>query len=146
MFQLSLCALGVVGQVLGPPGSASRAADVVAVLEALVRTVAAEECAGTVCYVSVDGKAPRKRFLDRLANVPHVRPMPANGLAPEERGWARVIDLSGVRFRSANRAEANAYVSDLAGTPFDTDSCRYHFVRGASGWELQPKETMCVVT
>ena len=146
MFGLSLYALSVAGQVLGPPGSASRSADVVAVLEALVRTVGAKHCGGTVCYVSVDGKGPGKRFLERLADVPHVRPMPESGLPPADPGGARAIDLSSVQFRSANRAEADASVSeDLAGTLLATDSCRYHFARGARGWALQVKETICLV-
>jgi hypothetical protein len=142
---LSLCALGVAGQALGPPGSASRSADVVAVLEVLVRTMAAEHCGGRVCYVSVDGKVPRSRFLKRLADVPHVRPLPARGVPPGERDGATFIDLSSVRFRSGNRAEASGSVADdLAGTLLATESCRYHFIRGASGWEVQPKETMCL--
>ena len=144
MFGLTLCALGVAGQVLGPPGSASRSADVVAVLEALVRSIAAEHCVGTVCYVSVDGKVPSRRFLERLADVPYVRPLPASGLPPQREG-ARFIDLSSVQFRSGNRAEADGSVSDdLAGTLLATESCRYHFIRGVSGWELQPKATMCL--
>ena len=145
MLGLSLCALGVVGQVLGPPGSASRSADVVAVLEALVRTMAVEHCDGTVCYVSVDGKVPGRRFLERLADVPHVRPLPPSGPPLGEREGATFIDLSSVRFRSANRAEVDGSVSgDLAGTLLATESCRYHFLRRASGWEVQPKETMCL--
>jgi len=146
VLSLSLCALGVAGQILGPPGSTSRSAAVVAVLEALVRSVAAEWCGGGVCYVSVDGKPPGKRLRERLNDVAHVRPLPASGPPGGERGGARVINVSGVRFRSENRAEADASVTDLAGTPFDSDSsCRYQFLRGASGWELQPKQTMCVV-
>jgi hypothetical protein len=141
---LSFCVLGVAGQVLGPPGSASRSADVVAVLELLVRTMA-EHCGGTVCYVSVDGKTPRRQFLERLVDVPHVRPLPAGGVPPGEREGATFIDLSSVRFRSGNRAEADGSVAnDLAGTLLATESCRYHFIRSASGWELQPKETMCL--
>jgi hypothetical protein len=142
---LSLCALGVAGQVLAPPGSASRSADVVAVLEALVRTMAAENCDGTVCYVSVDGKVPGRRFLERLADVPHVRPLPASGPPLGEGEGATFIDLSSVRFRSATRAEASGSVSgNIAGTLLASESCLYHFLRGASGWILLPKETMCI--
>jgi len=142
---LSLYALGLVGQVLAPPGSASRSADVVAVLEALVRTVAAEACVATVCYVSVDGRAPRTGVVERLAHVPNVRPLPAGGLPSGERGGATVIDLSSVTFRSATRAEADATVSgDLAGTLLASESCRYHFTLRATGWELQPKKTLCL--
>jgi hypothetical protein len=146
VFGLSLYALGLAGQVLGPPGSASRSADVVAVLETLVRTVAAENCGDQVCYVSVDGKVPSRRFLERLANVPHVLPIPPSRLPPGERQGARFIDLSSVHFQSANSAEASASVSeDLAGTILATDSCRYRFVRSAGGWELQPNKTICLV-
>ena len=105
--------------------------------------MAAEHCGGTVCYVSVDGKMPRRQFAERLAEVPNVRPLPEKGVPPGERERATFVNLSSVRFRSANRAEANGSVAnDLAGTLLATESCRYHFMRRANGWELQPKETI----
>jgi hypothetical protein len=148
MLGVTLLALAVAGQSLGPPGSATRSADVAAVLETLLRAVAAEHCGSKVCYVTVGGKAPGLRVLDRLALVPHVRGMPATGLPTDERSGARVIDLSPVRFESRDRARADASVDDDwsgTGTLVTSESCRYHFVRGASGWELRAKETMCVV-
>jgi hypothetical protein len=143
---LTLCAL-VAGQVLGPPGSPSRSAAVVAILETLVRSVAADSCGNGVCYVSVNGRAPSQRFRERLDDVPHVRPLPASGPPGGERGGARVVNVSSVHSRSDDRAEVDASVTDLVGTAFDVaSSCRYHFLRGANGWELQPTQTMCVVT
>jgi len=143
----TLLVLAVAAQTLGPPGSPTRSADVAAVLETLLRAVAAENCGSRVCYVTVDGKAPSPRVLARVANVPHVRGMPATGLPAAERG-ARVIDLSPVRFETVDRAGADASVADdWAGTGqfVATEACRYHLRRDAGGWQLQAKETMCVV-
>jgi hypothetical protein len=146
MRAVMLLALAAAVPPLGPPGTPARAADVASVLETLVRAVANENCEGGVCYVTVDGKAPSRRVVERLARVPRVRPIPATGLPVGERN--RVIDLSPVRFASRDRATADASVSDDwsgSGTLVASESCRYHFKRSVDGWELQAMETVCVV-
>jgi hypothetical protein len=146
MLGLSVCILAVIGQAVGPSGSPARSADVLNVLEDLVRTVAAESCDGSSCYVSVDGKPPSDRFRERLRRVPHVRAMPTSGLPPAQSEGAIVVDLSSVYFRSASKAEAQATVLwGVGGQLLATESCRYQFARQSQRWELQASETRCLV-
>jgi len=121
-------------------------AEQVAVLEVLIRSVASEHCARSSCYVSVNGKAPSEAFAQRLADVPHVRPIPENGVPPNQRAGANFIDLFAARSSSHGHAEVSAAVSaDIAGTLIAFESCTYHFAHGASGWKLKSQETMCLV-
>ena len=116
------------------------------VFDAVLRSVASEHCGNSRCYVSLDGKAPPESLARRLAGISHLHPLPVGGVPIAEREGVSFIDLFAARLRSQSHAEVSVSVSaDMAGTILAFESCTYYAVRGATGWELNAKETKCLV-